>query len=441
MVKNFSYNGKVPQVDSSTMLPVDQAYVGTTTPTLSFAPVAGNYLYSILVYDMDFTAIWYVVQASPATSYTIPAGILKSNTAYAWYIRVWDTAEQNCQETRRFYFYTGTKTTPEINLYNILSFPSGSNLINFPYGRGINVAPWDISYFQCTGPDNAVYYLTTRRYQFAFSAYNSNTTTFSPPASIPDGTYTFEIEDDLGWTDSKSNTYTYDPIPDFISDTRLPDDNAYSDTDQPTFSWSRVQGDTGDGSYLYSIRITDYSTAMRWYDSPSSPDTTFTPSKGLGLPKGSSYKWRVNVTDAGGNNYRSSASPMYRTITINEPSPVLDIKANGSDGPLTVSSSDQVSIVISLYPGDKAGQNADWWVGVIASFDPPLNWFTYVYPTGWQPGIKLCVQAPLGDLPSFEVLNMALPVGTYSFFLALDNPDGMFAGPWLGLDSVEVTVQ
>ena len=139
-----------------------------------------------------------------------------------------------------------------------------------------------------------------------------------------------------------------------------------------------------------------------------------------------------------GNNYRSSDN---RIITINEPSPVLDIKANGSDGSLTVSSSDQVSIDISLYPGDKAGQNADWWVGVLTSFDPPLDWFTYVYPTGWQSGINLCVQAPLVNLPSFEVFNMALPVGTYTFFFALDDPDGMPVGPWLGLDSVEVTVE
>ena len=121
--------------------------------------------------------------------------------------------------------------------------------------------------------------------------------------------------------------------------------------------------------------------------------------------------------------------------------PVANIRANGSDGPVTVSSLDQVSINISLDPGDKAGQNADWWIAVSTPFAPPGDWYTYVYPAGWQQGINLCVQAPLVNLPSFEVFNMALPVGTYTFFFALDESDGMPAGPWLGLDSVEVTVQ
>ncbi len=35
----------------------------------------------------------------------------------------------------------------------------------------------------------------------------------------------------------------------------------------------------------------------------------------------------------------------------------LDIKANDSDGPITVLPSDPVSIQISLYPGDQAGVN------------------------------------------------------------------------------------
>jgi hypothetical protein len=36
---------------------------------------------------------------------------------------------------------------------------------------------------------------------------------------------------------------------------------------------------------------------------------------------------------------------------------------------------------------------------------------------------------------------MALPVGKYTFYFALDGPDGAATGPWWGLDSVEVIVQ
>ena len=116
-----------------------------------------------------------------------------------------------------------------------------------------------------------------------------------------------------------------------------------------------------------------------------------------------------------------------------------DIKANGSDGPITVSPSDSVSITISLNAGDKAGQNADWWIAVST---PSGDWYTFVYPgLNWLPGVNLCAQTGLFDLAPYEVLNRTLPVGTYTFYFALDNPDGMATGPWWGMDSVEVNVQ
>ena len=164
----------------------------------------------------------------------------------------------------------------------------------------------------------AVYNLAKLRFQFNFPAYISGWKVFDPPTSIPpNGTYIFQIENIQGEGTFATKEYTYDPIPDFIADTRLPDNNSYFDT-LPTFSWSRVQGDPGDGSYLYSIRVTDYTTNMRWADSPSSPDTTFTLSGTNALPLGSSYKWRVNVIDARSNNYRNSD---YRTFTINDVAP------------------------------------------------------------------------------------------------------------------------
>ena len=128
-------------------------------------------------------------------------------------------------------------------------------------------------------------------------------------------------------------------------------------------------------------------------------------------------------------------------LTISSDVFVPDIKANGQDGSITVSPSTPVSINISVDSGDKAGQNADWWIAVKTPFAPPGDWYTYVHPTGWMPGVNFCAQAGLFDLAPFEVLNMPLPVGTYTFYFALDDPDGMATGPWWGLDSVEVTVE
>ncbi len=59
-----------------------------------------------------------------------------------------------------------------------------------------------------------------------------------------------------------------------------------------------------------------------------------------------------------------------------------DIKVNGQDTPISVSQGDPVSVTVGLDPGDYAGLNADWWIAVNTPFDPPLDWYTYVYPSG-----------------------------------------------------------
>jgi hypothetical protein len=39
------------------------------------------------------------------------------------------------------------------------------------------------------------------------------------------------------------------------------------------------------------------------------------------------------------------------------------------------------------------------------------------------------------------VLKQALPQGQYTFYFAIDDPDGAATGPWWGMDSVVVNVQ
>jgi uncharacterized repeat protein (TIGR02543 family) len=129
------------------------------------------------------------------------------------------------------------------------------------------------------------------------------------------------------------------------------------------------------------------------------------------------------------------------TVTANFTAITVDIQANGSDGPVTVTPNDPVSIRISLDPANRTGQNADWWIAVNTPFAAPGNWYTYVYPSEWRSGINLCAQAGLFHLAPFELLNMALPVGNYTFYFAIDDPDGQPTGPWWGLDSVLVQVQ
>jgi hypothetical protein len=114
----------------------------------------------------------------------------------------------------------------------------------------------------------------------------------------------------------------------------------------------------------------------------------------------------------------------------------IDIKANGQDGPLIVSQDTPVSITVSLHPGNCDGQDVDWWIVAYVS----SNWYSFIFPTGWAPEINLCGQAPLFDLPLFEILNIPLPQGDYAIYFAVDdNADGIPDGTWL--DGVEVQVQ
>ena len=158
------------------------------------------------------------------------------------------------------------------------------------------------------------------------------------------------------------------------------------------------------------------------------------------------YVWAIRMYngaaghfDKSSNNYVNYYDMYVWPVRAGQTGPVftLDIKANGQNGPIIVSSSTLVSITISLRPGNQAGQNADWWIAA----DTPFGWYSYVYPTGWMTGINLCIRTPLFDLsPSFEVLNTTLPIGQYLFYFAVDdNADGLLDATWL--DSVKVNVQ
>jgi len=118
------------------------------------------------------------------------------------------------------------------------------------------------------------------------------------------------------------------------------------------------------------------------------------------------------------------------------PTPINpDIKANGQDGPLTVSSGTAVSITASLAPGDQNGKLADWWI----AYSSPSGWYS---PTsnGWLPGIYPLATSPLFYIAPVEILNGYLPVGDYAFYFAVDlSPNGLLDSP-IYYDGVQVHV-
>jgi hypothetical protein len=118
-------------------------------------------------------------------------------------------------------------------------------------------------------------------------------------------------------------------------------------------------------------------------------------------------------------------------------SPIPDIKANGSDGPIIVPPTDPVSITVSLEPGDYPGYPADWWCAAWTPFD----WYYYdVSKDSWKPGLSVTYQGPLFTLSTFEVLNMMLPQGEYTFYFGVDGSvNGNLDEP-LFYDSVGVSI-
>jgi hypothetical protein len=113
-----------------------------------------------------------------------------------------------------------------------------------------------------------------------------------------------------------------------------------------------------------------------------------------------------------------------------------DVKANGQDSPITVSSNSLVSITIGLTSGIQTGANADWWFVVSTS----AGFYSWVYPTGWTPGVVTGLQFPLFPFSGLEMFNGLLPVGDYAFYFGVDTtPDNVLNSPLL-YDWVEVHV-
>jgi formylglycine-generating enzyme required for sulfatase activity len=121
--------------------------------------------------------------------------------------------------------------------------------------------------------------------------------------------------------------------------------------------------------------------------------------------------WYVKWTFANGCVEEGSGTWTVAAETPTPPNPpTLSITIPGmTDGPIEV----------SLDPGDKAGQNADWWLGV----DTPAGWYCYdIYQGAWVPGFSFLVyQGPLFDLPPSELPAFSnMPTGTCTFYFGID---------------------
>jgi hypothetical protein len=119
--------------------------------------------------------------------------------------------------------------------------------------------------------------------------------------------------------------------------------------------------------------------------------------------------------------------------------PAPDIKANDSDGPITLSQNNPLSITVKFDPGSHSGENADWWVVAMT----PFGWYHYDVPgDSWKPGLVVTHRGPLFDLSTMEVLNHSgLPIGSYTFYFGVDmNMNGSVDMEKAHYDSVGVNI-
>lgn len=126
-----------------------------------------------------------------------------------------------------------------------------------------------------------------------------------------------------------------------------------------------------------------------------------------------------------------------------DPSPVPDITANGSDGPITVAEGAPLEILLSLDAVDYSGENADWWVLKKTPDPPPNKWFYFDMPTkAWVAGRFPTRQGSLFNLPPKKVPKTSgLTPGTYRFYFAVDlNMDGNITLDEIFYDMVKVII-
>lgn len=116
------------------------------------------------------------------------------------------------------------------------------------------------------------------------------------------------------------------------------------------------------------------------------------------------------------------------TISVTSMKCLPDLKANGMDGKISVSSGTPVSITASLAPGNEYGKLADWWL----SYKSPTGWYSYSLNSGgWTPGVNLVTQYSLFSLSPMVVYSGALSAGDYAFYFLVDMElDGYINNPF-----------
>ncbi len=135
----------------------------------------------------------------------------------------------------------------------------------------------------------------------------------------------------------------------------------------------------------------------------------------------------------------SPASPDAEP-TSSDRAPMPDIRANGSDEPISITTNDALTLSLDLDAGARAGDNADWWI-VQAG---PGGSFCFDAARGsMAAGAFVAHQGPLITIGEVEFLHIPrLDEGSYSFYFGVDmNMNGVLDINQAFYDSVSIIMR
>ncbi|MBN2793031.1 MAG: carboxypeptidase regulatory-like domain-containing protein [Desulfuromonadales bacterium] len=342
VTREFIYDATVPSLDENSRSPENQAYVATTTPTLSFTSVGPEYYYKVYVIDSGGKAFWYTSEVSQATSFTVPEGFLQPYTSYMWFVRVFDGNGDpvNAQDSDYRMFYTGDGLDPSLASLTVVDLGPGSSG-SWLGVWNLNVAPWESFELEVSDPEGGSYTLGSYSYYFNRSTAVSRTVTSPDP--LPDGDYTFALRIDGGEAQTSTLAYLCNPLPAFGEGTYSPVDKSYLAAEELTFSWPALEDPAQpEREYFYRVRIADYNGAISVYDSEITGEPSITIPVAGNLAVGNSYMWKVYGYDAA-SGIQNQVGRYCGRFTVADVPLTADFSAvpTGGEAPLSVAFTEQ----------------------------------------------------------------------------------------------------
>jgi len=333
--KDFT-STSVPRVDFTTMVPADNTYVNTITPTLSWGSVGPGYYYKVYIWDWNGNqSPIYASDFIQDTSIIIPSGVLFPNTPYNWRVDVSDAPilGSNSSRSNNLRFSTGSSSYTPANMIEWVYFYSDNNHYS-GIGKLISTnvvgpLPNEVTSFDVSGPGlNYNFQQSNIMYNLAW--LQGSMYTYSQPGAVAGGTYNFSLQTPLG-SDTYQKDLTPSTIPIVDQASMSPANNTYLNNLTLTFSWTSV------GSYYYRILVMDWRSRFVIYVSTRSTDLFAAIPDGI-LKPNMSYMWRVEVYDnADGTVADNRSSSGWNCFTTSDSQGVLSVTTSeglSASGPL-----------------------------------------------------------------------------------------------------------